>query len=498
MPAPSADDARAARGASFSECRRATAPSCASTPRCAILEGQPRDAHSRRARLAWRDAPVAPRVGERWRLLVRLAPLADTRNFAGPDPARFAFRDRVHLAGRVLPSTLNARLALGRIRRSTACARASPRASAIGRRSRCRRRCSRRWRWGSPIGMSADQWRVFNATGTTHLVAISGLHVTLFALLAFVAARFAWRWLPLARRCRPRTVRIVVRPRRRRRLRAAGRVLGAHAAHLAHARACSLRARLTARACRRGAHLVARLDRRAAARSARAAGGRLLAVVRGRRRHPAGGQRGSSHGRTSSMARAVERRAPATAPSCWRSRRSRSRCSTAFRSRVCAVNLVAIPLVSFVLVPLVLAGALAVLVAPALSQRCLQARGCALRCALARARVGGGPRARAVARDAGAVVVRVRGAGGAGAVAALAAGAAADRPSCAVLPLMFAPPRAPEPGAARVSMLDAGRGTARADRHTLTCAAVRYRRQLEHARRAPAQLGAAGARCAAA
>ena len=39
--------------------------------------------------------------------------------------------------------------------------------------------------------MSADQWRVFNATGTTHLVAISGLHVTLFALVAFVVARFA-------------------------------------------------------------------------------------------------------------------------------------------------------------------------------------------------------------------------------------------------------------------------------------------------------------------
>jgi competence protein ComEC len=47
--------------------------------------------------------------------------------------------------------------------------------------------------------MSRDQWRVFNATGTTHLVAISGLHVTLFALLAFALARVAWRWLPPAR-----------------------------------------------------------------------------------------------------------------------------------------------------------------------------------------------------------------------------------------------------------------------------------------------------------
>jgi competence protein ComEC len=49
-------------------------------------------------------------------------------------------------------------------------------------------------------GMSTDQWRVFNATGTTHLVAISGLHVTLFATLMFFLARLLWRYLPCAQR----------------------------------------------------------------------------------------------------------------------------------------------------------------------------------------------------------------------------------------------------------------------------------------------------------
>ena len=52
---------------------------------------------------------------------------------------------------------------------------------------------------GVTSGMSRDQWRVFNATGTTHLVAISGLHVTLFAWLAFRAARFIWRFIPGSR-----------------------------------------------------------------------------------------------------------------------------------------------------------------------------------------------------------------------------------------------------------------------------------------------------------
>src|SRR6185503_15061805 len=62
----------------------------------------PVDRRERRARLAWRDAPLAPRADERWRLLVRLAPLGETRNFTGPDLARIALRDRIHLAGRVL------------------------------------------------------------------------------------------------------------------------------------------------------------------------------------------------------------------------------------------------------------------------------------------------------------------------------------------------------------------------------------------------------------
>ena len=51
--------------------------------------------------------------------------------------------------------------------------------------------------------MSREQWRVFNATGTTHLVAISGLHVTLFAVVAFAAAeavvRVLYRFVPWRR-----------------------------------------------------------------------------------------------------------------------------------------------------------------------------------------------------------------------------------------------------------------------------------------------------------
>jgi competence protein ComEC len=55
---------------------------------------------------------------------------------------------------------------------------------------------------GATGDLTARQWQVFNATGITHLVAISGMHVTFFALLAMAAARRIWQrlaprvWLP--------------------------------------------------------------------------------------------------------------------------------------------------------------------------------------------------------------------------------------------------------------------------------------------------------------
>ncbi|OZI19291.1 DNA internalization-related competence protein ComEC/Rec2 [Bordetella genomosp. 9] len=46
---------------------------------------------------------------------------------------------------------------------------------------------------GDQAGVARDDWRVFNATGITHLVSISGLHVTLVAGLAGSAVAWSWR-----------------------------------------------------------------------------------------------------------------------------------------------------------------------------------------------------------------------------------------------------------------------------------------------------------------
>ncbi len=152
----------------------------------------------RRWRLQWRDPHARPNVGERWRFVVRVSPLEETVNFDGLDTARFAFRDGVHAAGQVLPSRLNAPLELAVSSLHTVRARvaarirdavADPDAAALITALAV----------GLTASMSADQWRVFNATGTTHLVAISGLHVTLFSWLTYRVARRAWRRLPFRR-----------------------------------------------------------------------------------------------------------------------------------------------------------------------------------------------------------------------------------------------------------------------------------------------------------
>lgn len=160
-----------------------------------VLDGPGAGDTRRRARLRWRDPAVMPRAGERWRLLARLGRAVETRNFFGADAARLAFRDGVHLEARVLPSALNTPLApappsidtlRARIATRIAARVADPDAAGLITALAV----------GLTSGMSTDQWRVFNATGTTHLVAISGLHVTMFALLAFGGARGLWRVVP--------------------------------------------------------------------------------------------------------------------------------------------------------------------------------------------------------------------------------------------------------------------------------------------------------------
>jgi len=160
----------------------------------ALLALDPRAGGQRlRARLVWVHPRPRPQVGEQWQLAVRLRAPRAALNPGGPDMERIWLRDGIGALGTVLPrSPLNVRLDPGRAPLERLRARISGRiaATVVDRDAAALLAALAVGVTGS---MSREQWRVFNATGTTHLVAISGLHVTLFALLAMAAARRAWR-----------------------------------------------------------------------------------------------------------------------------------------------------------------------------------------------------------------------------------------------------------------------------------------------------------------
>jgi hypothetical protein len=157
------------------------------------------------------------------------------------------------------------------------------------------------------------------------------------------------------------------------------------------------------------------------------------------------------------------------------------------------VNLIAIPLVSFVLVPLVLIGTLAALVAPGLSQVPFSAAAALYDFAwpglvwaadgeFALWRATPSPWWIAFAALSGVVLwscwpwtLRLSAV-------------------CVALPLLFVPAASPEPGTARVSVFDAGTWFGHAGHHAFAHAAVRYRRPMEHARGSPEAVHPAKAR----
>lgn len=153
-----------------------------------------------RVRVAGAVPGTMPRAGETWRLVLRLGPPRAALNPGGGDPERLLFRERIDALGRIVPSTLAERVAPAGVGWD-------PLRAAIATRIRegVADRDAAALIAGLAVGatgeMSREQWRVFNATGTVHLVAISGLHVTLFAWLATRAARRAWRYARLGRLC---------------------------------------------------------------------------------------------------------------------------------------------------------------------------------------------------------------------------------------------------------------------------------------------------------
>ncbi|MDH5218358.1 MAG: ComEC/Rec2 family competence protein, partial [Gammaproteobacteria bacterium] len=145
-----------------------------------------------RVRLSWYQLYEPVRVGERWQLVVRLKRPHGFSNPGSFDYERWLFERGIGATGYVRKSETNVRLEtapfqFAQLRESLrskiqTILSDSPmsgfiQALVIGERA----------------DLTDEHWRVLNATGTNHLMAISGLHIGLVAGFVFFLIKFLWR-----------------------------------------------------------------------------------------------------------------------------------------------------------------------------------------------------------------------------------------------------------------------------------------------------------------
>ena len=155
-----------------------------------------------RLRISWYETDARPAAGDTWRLHLRLRRPDGLMNPGGFDVEGWLFREQIGATGYVLGEQHNYRIRgaarpwLDRVRSNTVGvlrdrleadrARAVMMAVAVGARQE----------------LDRDAWTLFADTGTSHLMAISGLHIGLAAGFAFLLVNVALA--PLCRR-RPGT-----------------------------------------------------------------------------------------------------------------------------------------------------------------------------------------------------------------------------------------------------------------------------------------------------
>ncbi|HEY5758722.1 MAG TPA: DNA internalization-related competence protein ComEC/Rec2 [Steroidobacter sp.] len=148
-----------------------------------------------RLRLTWYSAPSTLRPGEQWQLTVRLKRRNGFANPGGFDYEGHLFREGIGAVGYVRDDPRNRRLQVATYRYAIVQARAwigSRIAAAVGDHQMLG--VLQGLAIGDTSAMKVEQWRVFAATGTTHLMAISGLHIGMVAMLAAWAGGHIVRW----------------------------------------------------------------------------------------------------------------------------------------------------------------------------------------------------------------------------------------------------------------------------------------------------------------
>ena len=143
------------------------------------------------------------RVGERWRLRLRLKPPHAHCNPGSHCVLRRYTLSRVEAVGNILPSAQNKKL--GQSSRWFVLQRFRQRIADFVTHH-AKQHALQHLILALTIGMRVfdrSEWQVFQRTGTSHLVAISGLHVGLIALCCYGLFRFLWPLSPMLARYLP-------------------------------------------------------------------------------------------------------------------------------------------------------------------------------------------------------------------------------------------------------------------------------------------------------
>ncbi|MBK5963198.1 DNA internalization-related competence protein ComEC/Rec2 [Thiocystis minor] len=144
-------------------------------------------------RLSWYKGAPALKAGERWRLPVRLKPRHGYANPGGFDFERWLFQQGIKATGHLRHSEELERLDAGsgpywldRWRQGIAdhLARVLGDARTLG--------LVQALTIGETSGFNPEDWEILTLTGTSHLVAISGLNVGMIAGVFLVLARWLW------------------------------------------------------------------------------------------------------------------------------------------------------------------------------------------------------------------------------------------------------------------------------------------------------------------
>lgn len=161
-------------------------------------EGDAAPLEGRLLRLAWYRSDQSPQAGSRWALSLRLKRPRGVLNPGGFDFERHALMRRLAATGYVRESADNRELSPAAGVDALRAELAARMIGALGggaegdQRSRFLRALS----VADTRGFGERDWEVLRATGVSHLMAISGLHIGLIAGLAALLARLLYRLWP--------------------------------------------------------------------------------------------------------------------------------------------------------------------------------------------------------------------------------------------------------------------------------------------------------------